>query len=205
MAQLPSAFHSADHADMNDFKPVPAGDYIAQVVESAMKPTKANDGSAYLELTFEILHGEYKGKKFWDRLNLRNKSKQAVEIANNALATLCRAVGLANIDDSQPLHGKPLTVTLKVDKATANNPESNSVGFYAPMNAVNPNDTDSSASTGFDDDEESTSEEPPTEAKPEPQQDLKTAPFAEDESTPEDPPTTPEIQQDNSPAGDFDD
>jgi hypothetical protein len=44
-----------------DFEPIPAGKYVAAVVASEMKPTKAGTGN-YLELTFEVLEGEFKGR-----------------------------------------------------------------------------------------------------------------------------------------------
>ena len=42
--------------------------------------SQAGTGS-YLNLTFEILDGNYKGRKVWSRLNLDNPNQQAVQIA----------------------------------------------------------------------------------------------------------------------------
>ena len=42
-------------------EPIPAGKYQAVIIESEMKPTKAGTGQ-YLELKFQILEGEYKGR-----------------------------------------------------------------------------------------------------------------------------------------------
>ena len=54
-----------------EFEPIPAGKYLAMITESEMKPTKSGSGS-YLQLTFQILEGEYKGRFLWARLNLNN-------------------------------------------------------------------------------------------------------------------------------------
>ena len=43
------------------FDPIPAGKYLAVITESEMKPTKAGTGH-YLQLTFQILEGEYKNR-----------------------------------------------------------------------------------------------------------------------------------------------
>ena len=41
-----------------DFEPIPAGKYLAAITDSVMKPTKSGNGN-YLELTFQILEGEF--------------------------------------------------------------------------------------------------------------------------------------------------
>ena len=71
-----------------DFVPLPAGKYLAVIVESEFKPTKSGNGS-YLELTFEVIDGEHKGRKLWARLNLDNPNPTAVEIARAELSAIC--------------------------------------------------------------------------------------------------------------------
>jgi hypothetical protein len=44
----------------SSFDPIPAGKYLATITESETKPTKNGSGS-YLQLTFRILDGPYKG------------------------------------------------------------------------------------------------------------------------------------------------
>ena len=45
-----------------------------------MRPTKAGNGS-YLQLEIEILEGQYKGRRLWDRLTLNHPNAVAVQIA----------------------------------------------------------------------------------------------------------------------------
>ena len=73
------------------FDPIPAGKYLAAIIESNMKPTKSGKGQ-YLELTFQILEGDFKGRKVWARLNLDNPSAQTVKIARGELSAISRAV-----------------------------------------------------------------------------------------------------------------
>ena len=80
-----------------------------------MKPTKNGDG-AYLELTFEVLDGEYKGRKVWANLNLENPSQTAVKIARAELSSICRAVGVMTPSDSTDLHNLPLVIRVKCKK-----------------------------------------------------------------------------------------
>lgn len=131
MADL-NNFNANDH-EPNDFSPVPAGRYLAAITASEMKPTKAGNGS-YLELEFEILEGEYKGRKLWDRLNLDNPNETAVKIAQGTLSAICRAVGVMQPRDSAELHGLPLTVIVAVEKRQDNGEDSNRIKGYKSKN-----------------------------------------------------------------------
>ena len=99
------------------FEALPAGRYVAQIIDSEMKVTKAKTGK-FLELTLEITKGSFKGRKIWDRLNLENPSTQAVDIAQATLATICNAVGTIKVKDSDELHFKDLTVRVAVETST---------------------------------------------------------------------------------------
>lgn len=92
---------------MEDFSPLPVGEYTVIIIDSGEKPTKAGDGS-YLELTLEVVDGEYHGRKLWDRLNLNNRSEKAKQIAMRTLSAIQRAVGVPSPQDSAELHGLPM-------------------------------------------------------------------------------------------------
>jgi hypothetical protein len=98
-----------------DFDPIPAGKYLAVITESEMKPTKAGTGK-YLQLTFEILEGQYKGRKLWARLNLFNSNETTVKIAQAELSAICRSVGVLAPNDSVELHNLPLVIAVKCKK-----------------------------------------------------------------------------------------
>ena len=92
---------------------VPAGEYQAIIVDSGDKSPKSG-GAPYLELVLQIVDPEYKGRKVWDRLNLRHTNPQTVLIAKQRLKAIMDAVGVARVSDSQQLHNRQLTVTLDV-------------------------------------------------------------------------------------------
>lgn len=79
----------ANTVEPTSFDPIPAGDYVAVIIESQMKATKASTGS-YLQLEFEIIEGEYKGRHPWARLNLNNPNETAVKIARGELSAICK-------------------------------------------------------------------------------------------------------------------
>ena len=95
--------------------PSPAGKYQVIINESEMKPTKTGNGQ-YLWIEFEVISGEYKGRKLWTRLNLENPNPDAVRMARADLSAICRAVNVLNPHDSVELHNLPLTVTVRCRK-----------------------------------------------------------------------------------------
>lgn len=111
MANISNLFNPDAEAQA-DFSAIPTGEYLAQIIDSDLKPTKKNDGQ-YLELVHEITAGEFKGRKVWANLNLDNPSVKAVEIANRQMASIREATGVLNPTDSQQLHYKPMTIRVE--------------------------------------------------------------------------------------------
>lgn len=112
MAQLN---YSADYnnANENNFEPLPAGDYVAMIVDSEMKTTKNNDGQ-YLKLTWKIVDGPQNGKQLFENLNIVNRNQQAQQIAEKSLNAICLACNMKNVQDSAQLHGIPMSITVGV-------------------------------------------------------------------------------------------
>jgi len=115
MAELPAVFNAEQHEALDDFSPIPAGTYAAEITKSEMKQTKAGDGS-YLALTFKIIEGDFVKRMIWANLNLVNKSEKAVEISQKTLKSICDAVGMVTVTDSQQLHGRPMLIKVGIRK-----------------------------------------------------------------------------------------
>jgi len=151
MAELGAAFDSGKHEDMNTgFDPMPAGEYMAQVIESDVLTTAKKNGK-YIKLKFKILQGEFKGRFIWTNLNIVNPNPIAVEIAQKELATLCRACGKAVIQDTQELHGIPIKMKIKIKPAKDDYPAGNEPIGYKPATvgaqAQDPSQLEGSEST----------------------------------------------------------
>ena len=125
------------------FEAIPAGKYNAVIVDSEMKQTKSGNGN-YLELTFEVIDGEYKGRKVWARLNIDNPSADAVKIAKGELSAICRAVNVMTPNDSVDLHNLPLEITVKCKRNPENGEISNDIKGYAPKGSSGKKAADSS-------------------------------------------------------------
>ena len=134
MANL-QGFNAQDVDPATTFEPIPAGKYIAAIIASEMKPTKSGAGN-YLELTFQVLEGEYKGRILWARLNLDNPNPTTIKIARAELSAVCRAVGVMTPRDSQDLHNLPLQISVRLKRRDDTGEMTNEVKGYAKKEAA---------------------------------------------------------------------
>lgn len=126
----------ANEVDPNfAFEPIPAGKYLAVITESEMKPTKSGVGQ-YLQFTFQVIEGEYKGRLVWSRLNLDNPNATTVKIARAELSAICRAVGVPAPKDSVELHNIPLVIVVGQKKRDDTGEMGNTIKGYAKKDAA---------------------------------------------------------------------
>lgn len=130
-------FNANEVEPLAGFDPIPAGKYQAVITESEAKATKNGSGT-YLQFTFEIIDGEYKGRKIWERLNLANPNAQAVAISRGRLSAICRAVGVMTPRDSIELHNLPLTISVRLRKNQSDEMV-NEISGYESRQAVTTN------------------------------------------------------------------
>ena len=112
------------------FEPIPAGKYLAAITESEFKPTKNGSGQ-YLQLTFQLLEGDHKGRIQWARLNLENSNATAVKLARAELSAICHAVGVMQPKDSLELHNIPLVIDVRLKKRPDTGELTNEIKGYA--------------------------------------------------------------------------
>ena len=167
MAKLGKAFDSNKHDDMNNFEPVPAAAYTVKITKSDLVATKDKKGK-YISLEFEIMKGDYKGRKIWTNLNIINNNPVAVEIAEKELATICRACGKSVIQDTQQLHGIPLLMKVRIVPPK---------GDYPPKNAQTGYKAIGAAASGPIEEESSDDESAPWESDVEEQESDEDIPF----------------------------
>lgn len=114
MSDLGFTFNAADVEPSRPAgDPFPNGKYVMAIVESETVPTKAGDGTR-LNLTFEILEGDYKGRKMWEGLNIKNPNPTAQKIAMADLSAICHATGVLQLTSAAQLHNIPLVVSVKI-------------------------------------------------------------------------------------------
>jgi hypothetical protein len=109
------------------FEPLPPGEYAVVISDQKTKANKAGTGE-YLELTLVIEDGANRGRRIWERLNLKNPSQRAVEIARDTVEKIKEVTGIAarSADD---LVGGRCRVT------TSNDEYGTKVKSYLPLKA----------------------------------------------------------------------
>lgn len=144
MVALNQTFNASDvdPSVAGNTDPFPAGWYKMMITDGEQKATKSGNGDWYLNLTFEVVEGEYKGRKCWKMLNLQNKNETAMEIAYRELSAICHAVGVLQIQDTQQLHNLPMYCQVKVTPPQPKNdgsggeyPAKNEINGYQPIDA----------------------------------------------------------------------
>jgi hypothetical protein len=131
------SFNATQVQPQASFDPIPAGKYICQITESEIKSTKAGTGQQ-LVLTWEVLEGDFKGRKIWDRLNISNPNKQAEQISQAALSAICHAAGVLQLQDSSQLHNKPMRIRVNVKKSEGYEPSNEVKGYEAVAGSATP-------------------------------------------------------------------
>jgi hypothetical protein len=136
MADL-SGFDANQVEPNSDFEPIPAGRYLAVITDSEMRPNKAGTGSL-LQLTFQVIEGEYRNRLLWARLNLDHPNATAVQIARADLSAICRAVGVLAPTDSVELHNLPLVINVKCKRRDDTGEIVNEIKGYAKKESPQP-------------------------------------------------------------------
>lgn len=124
-----SGFNAHEVEPRVEFEPIPAGRYLACLIDTQEKRTKANDGS-YMECTFEILDSGLTGRRVWARLNLDNQNEKARQIARAELSAICRSVGVMTPQTSEELHNLPIYITVKQEKRNDGDGMTNRITKY---------------------------------------------------------------------------
>jgi len=127
-------FDASQIAPQASTGPLPAGVYLAHIVESDVQPLKSGNGEG-LKLTFEIIDGQFKGRKVWENLNIRHTSEDTQRIAQSQLSALCHAVNVIKLMDTAALHFKPVRINVTVREAVGQYKASNNIKGYEAVGA----------------------------------------------------------------------
>lgn len=146
MAKLPGAFNSDEHDDMNNYEPLPVGDYNVKIISSDEKRNKKSDAAdsdefgMRLNFEMEVLDGEHKGKKLFEGLNHLHPNKQTQEISQKTLATMIRACGKINPEETEELHGIPMVASVIITPGDGDYDPGNKIKmykeYYGPIEAT---------------------------------------------------------------------
>lgn len=116
--KLETTFNVADlpQGNTGDFQPLPAGWYTATIAGAEVKQTKAGTGQ-YISVRYDITGPTHEGRVVFGNLNLRNPNPKAEEIGRQQLGDLMRAIGLAQVSDTDQLIGGRCQIKLAIRKS----------------------------------------------------------------------------------------
>ena len=131
------SFAAADYPDDfegSGFKELVPGEYLAQIIDTDISPTKAGTGEK-LTLKFEVVEGEFSSTYIWHNLNIANPNPKAVEISSRQLAQICRAVGIDGFQTPDALIGKRCMIVVGMGKANGDYPAKPEIKGWQPNGA----------------------------------------------------------------------
>lgn len=118
MASLGSTFNATEHdtEQRGDYEELPNGTYQLEIEASDVVPTKSGSGTVLKTTNVVIAPEAYKGRKLFTQYNLENSNAQAQEIGQRQFASLCRAIGVDSVADSEELHFRAFTAKIGLGK-----------------------------------------------------------------------------------------
>ena len=112
---MASISFDATTVEITSRDPLKPGTYEAVITESEVRPTRNGTGKG-VNLTFEVVSGEAKGRKVWNWINFQHPNQEAQRIGQEELARICKAVRVERLQDTTQLHNIPLMITVGIDK-----------------------------------------------------------------------------------------
>lgn len=126
-------FDSTNIAPDTSREPIPAGTYLSHITESDLVSAKSGNGQN-LKLTFEVLDGQFKGRKIFETLCVQHTNADTQRIAQAKLSAICHATGLLRVQDSSELHYKPIKLNVTVQPPANGYDAQNRIKGYEAAN-----------------------------------------------------------------------
>src|SRR5262245_6716299 len=74
------------------FTPIPAGQYLAQIIEAEHKNNLSGSGT-HLHLTWLVMDGDHANRRVFQNVTIENSSQDAVEIGQKTIGNIISAIG----------------------------------------------------------------------------------------------------------------
>lgn len=115
------------------FPPIPEGIYRVKI-ESQKEIENISKAAKGITIRYKILEGEFAGRLVFDRFYLEHQNKSYEKGERNRFNGLLEAIKTPSLSSVFEINAKPLTIKVKIKKATADYPEHNSVADYFDYN-----------------------------------------------------------------------
>ncbi|MFG1389069.1 DUF669 domain-containing protein [Xanthobacter versatilis] len=127
-----------DTSERGGFTPLPAGEYMVQIVEGGV--VRKDNGDAMMKLVLEVMDGEFTGRKLFENLNIRHSNPTAQKIALETLTELWRDAmgGSGNPPNVEIMTFKPVRAKVAVEKRKDTGDMQNRIKRFFPLNGAPP-------------------------------------------------------------------
>lgn len=129
----PLDLSNVDANDRGSFEPIPEGDY--KLVCTDFDIQKKENGDEGAKVKFDVVEGEYAGRKVFDYINVFHSSAMAQEIGQKYLRGFMDAVGIPpnEFESPEQLIGYPFNAHVKIEPGSVNKVTGKT---YKPSNKI---------------------------------------------------------------------
>jgi len=120
-----------------DNDPLPPGLYTVEITGAEVKELKKGGTGLNIETTV-IDPAPFAKRKAWKLLCIQHANAQTEQIAQSQLSAICRAVGIAQLDDTDQLFGRILRIRTKVRPADGQYPAQTEITGFEPAGSTLP-------------------------------------------------------------------
>jgi hypothetical protein len=111
---------------VNNFNPIPRGEYRLKAIEAEEFDTKAGDGS-YIRAVFEVIDGQFARRKIFQNFNVNNPSEEAQKIGRGQIFAWRYACNRPDVMDTDQLLEIPFIGMVDIEDGK---------GGYGPNNRI---------------------------------------------------------------------
>ena len=130
---MSSLNYQADFNDVDsggDYTPIPPADYQVTCVEATLQNTKAGTGQ-YIKMMFEVMNGQFQGRKIFHNITFQNPSAKAQEIGRKQLNGYMLACNIQSVQDTSQLSGYAVIASVKIKDDPQYGKQNTIAGFKA--------------------------------------------------------------------------
>ncbi len=119
------------------FDPLPSGWYVAQITATEAKVPKSGQGEMVC-ITYEVIDGEFRGRKLWSNLCHEHPNKDTQDIARRHISAINHAIGDPYCDKSEKWYQIPLKIKVKLKRDKNTDELVNEITGYAAIERIAP-------------------------------------------------------------------
>ena len=129
-------FETTQYKPSEGYTPLPAGEYPVRVSNTEKLENKKGNGHQ-LKVTFDVLDGDFKGRKIFNSFNLWHDSEKTRDIAREQFSGLIKAIGINPPRNHEEVRDGKVIIRLVVESDPQYG-DSNNVKGYKPLEGVAP-------------------------------------------------------------------